>query len=61
MCNQYKHGNLIEYGMGLEKKIGKKRIDELKSQRNDRLSLPLDQIKEKIYHYKNKVAELKRK
>lgn len=61
MCNQYKHGNLIEYGMGLEKRIGKKRIDELKSLRNERLSLPLDQIKEKIYFYKDKVAGLKKR
>ncbi len=58
-CNQHKHGNLLEYAIGLEKRIGKKRFDELKSMRNGRLSLPLDKIKELIYEYKDKVKGLK--
>jgi hypothetical protein len=32
----------------------------LKSMRNDRLSLPLDKIKELIYYYKDKVKEIKK-
>jgi hypothetical protein len=49
----------LEYAIGLEKRIGKKRFDELKSMRNGRLSLPLDKIKELIYEYKDKVKGLK--
>jgi gamma-glutamylcyclotransferase (GGCT)/AIG2-like uncharacterized protein YtfP len=59
-CNQHKHGNLLEYAIGIEKRIGKSKLEELKSMRNDRLSLPLDKIKELIYHYKDKVKELKK-
>lgn len=58
-CNQHKHGNLLEYAIGIEKRIGKKAVEELKQIRNGRLSLPLDKIKELIYHYKDKVKELK--
>ena len=35
-------------------------MEDLKNLRNDRLSLPLDKIKELIYHYKDKVKELKK-
>jgi hypothetical protein len=59
-CNQHKHGNLLEYAIGIEKRIGKSKLEELKSMRNDRLSLPLDKIKELIYYYKDKVKELKK-
>ena len=59
-CNQHKHGNLLEYAIGIERRIGKTKLEELKSLRNDRLSLPLDKIKELIYHYKDKVKELKK-
>ena len=58
-CNQHKHGNLLEYAIGIERRIGKARLEELKSMRNDRLSLPLDKIKELIYEYKDKVKKLK--
>jgi hypothetical protein len=59
-CNQHKHGNLLEYAIGIERRIGKSKLEELKSMRNDRLSLPLDKMKELIYHYKDKVKELKK-
>jgi gamma-glutamylcyclotransferase (GGCT)/AIG2-like uncharacterized protein YtfP len=59
-CNQHKHGNLIEYGIKIERRIGKGGLQELHSLRNERLSLPLDKIKELIYHYKDKVKELKK-
>jgi hypothetical protein len=59
-CNQHKHGNLIEYGIRIERRIGKNAVQELHSLRNDRLSLPLDKIKEAIYYYKDKVKEIKK-
>jgi hypothetical protein len=60
LCNQHKHGNLLEYNLRIEKRIGKTRLEQLQAIRNDRLSLPLDKIKELIYHYKDKVKELKK-
>ncbi|NBW22180.1 MAG: recombination protein NinG, partial [Caulobacteraceae bacterium] len=58
-CNQHKHGNLLEYNEGIVRRIGKNKLEELKSIRNDRLSLPLDMIKEKIEHYKSLVNQMK--
>ena len=58
-CNQHKHGNLLEYTEGITKRIGKARLEELKAMRNDRLSLPLDMIKEKIDHYKKLINKMK--
>lgn len=58
-CNQHRHGNLLEYAIGIEKRIGKTKLEELKSLRNDRLSLPLDDIKTAIYLYKDKIKKLK--
>lgn len=59
-CNQHKHGNLLEYNLRIEKRIGKRALEELQALRNDRLSLPLDMIKEMIYKYKDKVKEIKK-
>ena len=59
-CNQHKHGNLLEYNLRIEKRIGKKALEELQAIRNERLSLPLDQIKELIYKYKDKIKEIKK-
>lgn len=57
-CNQHKHGNLLEYTEGITKRIGKTRLEELKSIRNDRLSLPLDMIKEEIEKYKKLIKQM---
>jgi len=54
-CNQHKGGNLIEYGQRLIERIGRKKLDELMSKRNDRLSLSAEEIKEKINFYKSKI------
>ena len=59
ICNQHKHGNLLEYTEGITKRIGKARLEELKAMRNDRLSLPLDMIKENIDHYKKLINKMK--
>lgn len=56
-CNQHLHGNLLEYQIGIIKRIGKHRLEELESQRNEPLRLPLDEIKIKINFYKSKTKE----
>lgn len=58
-CNQHHHGNLLEYNEGILNRIGKAKLDELKSIRHGRLSLPLDEIKASIEHYKQRINELK--
>lgn len=56
-CNQHLHGNLLEYQIGILKRIGKHRLEELESQRNEPLRLPLDEIKIKINFYKSKTKQ----
>lgn len=57
-CNQHQHGNLLEYQIGITKRIGKHRLQQLEEQRNEPLRLPLDEIKIKINQYKIKIKEL---
>lgn len=59
-CNQHKHGNLIEYGINLPKRIGAKRMDELANLRAGLLKLTKDEIVEQIKLYKQAVKNLKR-
>ena len=57
-CNQHLHGNLIEYRIGLIKRIGLEQVEHLESLRNQPLRLPLDEIKIKINQYKSKIKNL---
>lgn len=57
-CNQHKHGNLLEYQIGILKRIGKHGLEELQELRNEPLRLSLDEIKIKINQYKIKIKEL---
>lgn len=57
-CNQHKHGNLIEYGVRLEKLIGP---DEFAILREDAYKLrkfTIDELKGIIAEYKRKLKEL---
>jgi hypothetical protein len=56
-CNQHLHGNLLEYQIGIMKRIGKHRLEDLELQRNEPLRLPLDEIKIKINLYKSKTKQ----
>ena len=56
-CNQHRHGNLIEYRIGLIKRYGEKYVDELESKRNDFQKFTIQEIKDFIKFYK---AELKK-
>ena len=47
-CNQYLHGNLIEYSRKLKLRIGEKRFTELEENRHIELSLSIEEIKELI-------------
>lgn len=54
-CNQHKHGNLIEYSIGIEQRIGSTRLQRLMEVRNIPLRLTVEEIKEKITYYKSKI------
>jgi len=57
-CNQHKHGNLIEYGIRLEKLIGP---DEFAILREDAYKLrkfSIDELKGIIAEYKRKLKEM---
>ena len=56
-CNQFRGGNLVEYGLRLPSIIGREQYEQLASERNKRASFTIPDLKEKIAHYK---AECKR-
>jgi len=51
-CNTYLHGNLKEYRIGLEKKIGQKGLDELDWKHSQRAKLDRYSLMEIIIKYK---------
>lgn len=56
-CNQHLHGNHIEYGLRLPLRIGQDAYNRLMNKRGDALKLTIDEIKELIKHYKQKIKE----
>lgn len=58
-CNQYKSGNLIEYGLRLPSIIGKERFDSLSKKRHMELKLSIPEIKVLIEKYKSLVKNPK--
>ena len=54
-CNMHLHSNPHEYEIGLIKRIGKIRFNSLLVLRNKELKLSLDQIKDLIKEYKQKI------
>lgn len=59
-CNNHLSGNFPEYTIQLPKRIGQERFDALVQRRHVELKLSIPEIKEKIDHYKQKIAELKK-
>ena len=58
-CNLHKHGNVKEYDLRLQNILSKEEYSELLESRNKPLKLTLDEVKELIYIYKQKIKELK--
>lgn len=57
-CNQYLHGNLIEYSKKLKLRIGEKRFSELEENRHKELLLSKEEIQQLISKYKLKIKEV---
>jgi hypothetical protein len=58
-CNLHLHGNIANYALNLPKRIGQAEFDALNDGRNGApLKLTVDEIKEKIRIYKDKIKSL---
>lgn len=58
-CNQHKHGNVLEYRIGLIKRIGQDKVDWLEGPHEPK-KYTIDEIQALIAEYKSKIAALKR-
>ena len=58
-CNQYKHGNLLNYQIGIEKRIGADRLLQLHEKAYQTRKYSADELQELIKKYKKKIADMK--
>lgn len=57
-CNTYLSGNLLNYQIGIEKRIGAERLIELQGKAHLEKRWSVEELKELIRVYKNKVKQL---
>jgi hypothetical protein len=57
-CNQYKHGNLLNYQIGIQQRIGADRLIELHAKAHEIKKWTKDELKEIIKLYKSKINEI---
>lgn len=58
-CNTFLSGNLLNYQIGIEKRIGAERLIELQGKAHLEKRWSVDELKEIIKKYKKKITELK--
>ena len=56
-CNQYKHGNLLNYQIGIEKRIGAYKLLQLHEQAHETRKYSSDELQEIIKTYKQKIKD----
>lgn len=56
-CNQFKHGNLLEYAERLPLRIGIENFEKLKQDRNVIVKYSIEELKELIIIYKQKLKQ----
>ena len=54
-CNQHLHGNLLNYQIGIQKRIGVDRLINLQGKAHDEIKFSRDELKEIISIYKDKL------
>jgi hypothetical protein len=59
-CNRYKHGNLLEYQIGIEKRICAQRLLELHEKAHETRKYTPDELKYIIHTYKEKIKILQK-
>ena len=57
-CNTYLSGNLLNYQIGIEKRIGAEKLIELQGKAHKEKKWSVEELKELIRVYKNKVKQL---
>ena len=57
-CNTFKSGNLLEYRLGLVKRIGIDRVNALDEMRHDVKKFTREELEELLTTYKKKIKEL---
>lgn len=58
-CNQHKHGNLLHYQLGIQKRIGADRLIELHARAYETKKWTRDELNEIIKRYKSKINEIR--
>lgn len=56
-CNQFKHGNLLNYREGLIKRIGEHKLNDLSQRANETRRYSADELQEIIKTYKQKIKD----
>jgi len=56
-CNQYKHGNLLNYQIGIEKRIGAERLLQLHEKAHQTRKYSADELQQLIKTYKQKIKD----
>lgn len=56
-CNQYLHGNLLNYQMGIQKRIGIEKLIELQAKAHQEKKYTREELKEIIETYKQKTKQ----
>lgn len=57
-CNQWKHGNLIQYQIGIEQRIGGERLIKLHEKAHQSVKYTREELRELITKYKLKIKKL---
>lgn len=56
-CNQYLHGNLLNYQIGIQQRIGGERLIDLQGKAHETKKYTREELKEIIEIYKNKIKK----
>ena len=59
-CNQWKHGNLIQYQIGIEQRIGGDRLIALHEKAHKAAKYTREELRELIANYKQKIKNLEK-
>jgi hypothetical protein len=60
-CNRYLHGNLLNYQIGIEKKIGGERLFELHQKAHESRKYTREELRDLIAFYKDLIKKLQKK
>lgn len=59
-CNQWKHGNLIQYQIGIEQRIGGERLMQLHEKAHQSVKYTREDLRNLIVTYKQKIKNLEK-